>query len=348
MSVGYDLAGVQAPNVRWYLDAMADASAFLPAYVDIVARRFPAVRDVDVPARISDSVTLSTMHGCPPDEIERISRHLLDERGLHTLVKCNPTLLGAERVRSIVNEELGWRDVPIPDEAFGHDLRYEDGVPMFHRLRAAARERGLVFGLKLSNTLEVRNWRRVFDRDATMYLSGRALHAVTVNLAATLADEFEGRLPLSFAGGADAFNVAPPAGRRPAHGDGLLRPAQDGRLPAPAAVPRTGRGSHAGRGRGGPRRPRAWHGDRGRVVGGWRTPAEARSPGCAAGSRRPWPRPRASTCGATPRRCGRTVAIAGTPTAPTAPRRSGCSVPSTASSRPAWTSARWTRPCPAT
>ena len=208
MSVGYDLAGVQAPNVRWYLDAMADASAFLPAYVDVVARRFPAVRDVDVPARISDSVTLSTMHGCPPDEIERISRHLLDERGLHTLVKCNPTLLGAERVRSIVNEELGWRDVPIPDEAFGHDLRYEDGVPMFHRLRTAARARGLVFGLKLSNTLEVRNWRRVFDRDATMYLSGRALHAVTVNLAARLADEFEGRLPLSFAGGADAFNVA--------------------------------------------------------------------------------------------------------------------------------------------
>ncbi len=208
MSVGYDLAGVQAPNVRWYLDAMADASAFLPAYVDVVARRYPAVRDIDIPARISDSVTLSTMHGCPPDEIERISRHLLDERGLHTLVKCNPTLLGSERVRRIVNEELGWRDVPIPDEAFGHDLRYEDGVPMFHRLRAAARARGLVFGLKLSNTLEVRNWRPVFDRDATMYLSGRALHAVTVNLAATLADEFEGRMPLSFAGGADAFNVA--------------------------------------------------------------------------------------------------------------------------------------------
>ena len=41
-----------------------------------------------------------------------------------------------------------------------------------------------------------------------MYLSGRALHAVTVNLAATLSDEFEGELPLSFAGGADAFNMA--------------------------------------------------------------------------------------------------------------------------------------------
>ena len=208
MSVGYDLAGVQRPNVTWYLDAMADASAWLPAYVEIVARRFPAVRDIDIPARISDTVTLSTMHGCPPDEIERISRFLIDERGLHTSVKCNPTLLGAEGVRGIINGDLGWTDVPVPDEAFGHDLRYEDAIPMFRRLQAAADERGLVFGLKLSNTLEVKNWRSVFERDATMYLSGRALHAVTVNLAARLSDEFAGQLPLSFAGGADAFNMA--------------------------------------------------------------------------------------------------------------------------------------------
>ena len=99
MSVGYNLEGIRRPNVQWYLDAMADASAWLPAYVDIVARRFPAVREIDIPARISDTVTLSTMHGCPPDEIERISQYLLEERGLHTSVKCNPTLLGAERVR---------------------------------------------------------------------------------------------------------------------------------------------------------------------------------------------------------------------------------------------------------
>ena len=97
MSVGYDLAGVQRPNVTWYLDAMADASAWLPAYVDIVARRFPAVREIDIPARLSDTVTLSTMHGCPPDEIERISRYLIDERGLHTLGEVQPH---AARARS--------------------------------------------------------------------------------------------------------------------------------------------------------------------------------------------------------------------------------------------------------
>ncbi|MDQ1323524.1 MAG: putative selenate reductase, partial [Chloroflexota bacterium] len=208
MSVGYNLEGILRPNVQWYLDAMADASRYLPGYVDIVARRYPAVREIDIPSCISDTVTLSTMHGCPPDEIERISRYLLEERGLHTSVKCNPTLLGAEQVRGIVNDELGFADVPIPDEAFGHDLKYADAVPMFGRLREAADARGLTFGLKLSNTLEVENWRTAFDRDPTMYLSGRPLHAVTVNLAAKLTGDLGGDLPLSFAGGADCFNVA--------------------------------------------------------------------------------------------------------------------------------------------
>jgi putative selenate reductase len=208
MSVGYNLEGILRPNVQWYLDAMADASRYLPAYVEIVARHHPAIRDLDIPARLSDAITLSTMHGCPPDEIERISQYLIEERGLHTSVKCNPTLLGAERVRGIVNGDLGFSDVPIPDAAFGHDLRYEDAVPMFGRLKHAADARGVTFGLKLSNTLEVDNWRSVFDRDATMYLSGRALHPVTVNLAATLSDAFDGSLPLSFAGGADWLNLA--------------------------------------------------------------------------------------------------------------------------------------------
>ncbi|MGC8634526.1 MAG: putative selenate reductase subunit YgfK [Candidatus Limnocylindrales bacterium] len=208
MSVGYNLDGIQKPNVQWYLDTMADASAYLPAYVEIVARRFPAVRDMDIPARLSDSVTLSTMHGCPPDEIERISQYLLEERGLHTSVKCNPTLLGADEVRRIVNQDLGYVDVPIPDEAFGHDLRWADAVPMFRNLQQVAASHGRTFALKLTNTLEVQNWRTVFERDETMYLSGRALHAVTTNLAARVVDTFGAAVPISFAGGADAFNVA--------------------------------------------------------------------------------------------------------------------------------------------
>ncbi|MGD8685105.1 MAG: FAD-dependent oxidoreductase, partial [Chloroflexota bacterium] len=207
MSVGYDLAGIRQPNVQWYLDTMADASAYLPAYLEIVAARCPAVRRIEVPSRLSDTITLSTMHGCPPDEIEQISLYLIEDRRLHTSVKCNPTLLGADRVRGIINDDLGFADVPVPDEAFGHDLKYVDAVPMFHNLRRAAAANGVQFGLKLSNTLEVENWRTRFAGDAMMYLSGRALHPLTTNLAAKLSEEFRGDLMLSYAGGADCFNV---------------------------------------------------------------------------------------------------------------------------------------------
>ena len=208
MSVGYDLAGIKRPNVQWYLDTMHDASAYLPRYIEIVAGRFAQVRDLDIPACVSDTMTLSTMHGCPPDEIEQISLYLLRERQLHTSVKCNPTLLGPDRVRGIINEDLGFVDVPVPDEAFGHDLKYVDAVPMFHNLRRVAAAEGLQFGLKLSNTLEVENWRSKFAGEGMMYLSGRALHPVTTNLAAMLSEEFRGDVMLSYAGGADCFNVA--------------------------------------------------------------------------------------------------------------------------------------------
>ncbi|MDH3471972.1 MAG: FAD-dependent oxidoreductase, partial [Acidimicrobiia bacterium] len=145
------------------------------------------------------------MHGCPPDEIEAISLYLMTERGLHTSVKMNPTLLGPEGVRTIINDDLGFVDVPIPDEAFGHDLVWDDAVPMVTNLLQTAEDENLTFGVKLTNTLEVNNWRTEFPDDDMMYLSGRALHPVTTNLALKIATEFPGIL-VSFAGGADAFN----------------------------------------------------------------------------------------------------------------------------------------------
>ncbi|MCP4046218.1 MAG: FAD-dependent oxidoreductase, partial [Gammaproteobacteria bacterium] len=70
-------------------------------------------------------------------------------------------------------------------------------------------ECGLHFGVKLSNTLEVENFRNVFDSsEKMMYLSGRPLHAITVNLAHQLLEEFDGDLPMSFSAGADCFNAA--------------------------------------------------------------------------------------------------------------------------------------------
>ena len=208
LSVGYNLEGIHQPNMQWFLDQVQDCSEYKAALVDQVAEFYPAVRDLDIPNCLSDNVTLSTMHGCPPEEIESISTYLLRERHLHTLVKCNPTLLGPERVRSLLNEDLGYRDVVVPDAAFEHDLKYADAVPMLRNLRTVADACGLDFGVKLSNTLEVENSRSTFDAaEKTMYLSGRPLHAITVALAHDLAVEFDGELPMSFSAGANCFNA---------------------------------------------------------------------------------------------------------------------------------------------
>jgi len=209
LSVGYDLAGIQKPNMQWFLQQMGDCSTYKQDLVDQVARFYPEIRHKQIPDRISDNVTLSTMHGCPPDEIERICAYLMEEKGLHTYVKCNPTLLGPERVRGLLNDDLGYKDVVVPDSAFEHDLEYAAAVPMLHSLKGIAQNCDLHFGVKLSNTLEVENFRTVFDpSEKMMYLSGRPLHAITVNLAHELLEEFDGDLPMSFSAGADCYNAA--------------------------------------------------------------------------------------------------------------------------------------------
>ncbi len=209
MSVGYDLDGIRKPNMQWFLEQMSDCSAYKAEVVDAVAAFYPEIRDIDIPDCISDNVTLSTMHGCPPGEIESISAYLLQEKRLHTFVKCNPTLLGPDLVRAILNKELGYRDVVVPDIAFEHDLDYDDAVPMLSNLQGIAKSGDLAFGVKLSNTLEVENSRPVFDAGEKMsYLSGRPLHAITVNLANKLSREFEGRLPMSFSAGVSRSNIA--------------------------------------------------------------------------------------------------------------------------------------------
>jgi len=207
--VGYDPEGIGRPNMQIYLDRMEDAGDDLGRCLEVVARRFPEIAEVEVPRRISDNVTLSTMHGCPPEEIGAISEYLLRDRGLHTSVKLNPTLLGARDVCRILNHELGFVDIEVPDKAFAHDLDYSDGLALIARLQNAAAECDLDFGIKLTNTLEVTNHRKVFDpAEPTMYLSGRPLHALTVNLTQRLTEDVEPPLLLSFSGGANADNTS--------------------------------------------------------------------------------------------------------------------------------------------
>jgi putative selenate reductase len=207
LSVGYDLEGIRRPNMQRYLDRVADAGPDLARCLDVVARRFPEVGRGGVPSRLSNSVTLSTMHGCPPDEIGSISDYLLRHRGLHTSVKLNPTLLGPESVRTILNDRLGFRHVHVPDEAFEHDLVYDQALALVGQLQRTAQSADRAFGVKLTNTLEVVATHQVFPpTEETMYLSGRPLHALTVTLAQRLRSDVSEPLLMSFSGGADAGN----------------------------------------------------------------------------------------------------------------------------------------------
>jgi len=209
MSAGYNLRGIMQENVQWFLDMMNDCGDQLSAKLEEISDIYPEAKEIDIPSLISDNITLSTMHGCPPDEIESIARYLIAERNLHTLVKLNPTLLGPEMLREILSVKLGFKTI-VPDEAFAHDLKYDDALRIIRSLQSLAAGNNLQFGLKLTNTLESVNNKNIFGSDVPMmYMSGRALHPISVNLARKLQEEFRGGLLLSFSAGADAFNIAP-------------------------------------------------------------------------------------------------------------------------------------------
>ncbi|MFZ1612696.1 MAG: FAD-dependent oxidoreductase, partial [Holophaga sp.] len=208
MSVGYNLEGIQHPRVQRFIASMRDARHALPAAIEAVAKTYPAVRDIEIPHQLSDHITLSTMHGCPPVEIERIARYLLTDLGVNTWVKLNPTLLGPERLRGILNRTLGF-DIDVPDAAFDHDPKFDDAMAMVRNLAKVAEELPQQFGIKLSNTLEVVNKRPVFpSSENMMYMSGRSLHPLTLTLAKLVTEALDGQVPISFCGGADATNFA--------------------------------------------------------------------------------------------------------------------------------------------
>ena len=209
MSVGYDLEGIKGPKIDKYLNEMMDASGtpIFQECIKVLREMFPGEEDLiaAIPARISNSVTVSTLHGCPPDEIERIASYLITEKHLHTFVKCNPTLLGYQSARDIL-DGMGYDYIAFGEKHFNEDLQYADAIPMFRRLLALAGERGLEFGLKLSNTFPVDVKQGELPSEE-MYMAGKSLFPLTIEMARRVSKEFDGRLRLSYSGGADFFNI---------------------------------------------------------------------------------------------------------------------------------------------
>lgn len=213
MSVGYDLKGIKSEKVQNYIDSMQDASK-LPIWQECmdaarkVLPRFTRINEdylENISPRVSHSITLSTLHGCPADEIEKIAAHLIHEKHLNTFIKCNPTLLGYDYARKVM-DDLGYDYMSFDDHHFTEDLQFEDAVPMIKRLQALADDEQVNFGVKITNTFPVEIKQDELPGDE-MYMSGRSLFPLSIAVAKKLSDAFLGKLQISYSGGADIFNI---------------------------------------------------------------------------------------------------------------------------------------------
>jgi putative selenate reductase len=203
MSVGYDMKGILNDNVQWFFDKMSDCSEEKKIMIDEIREIYPGIDSIHIPDRISNNITLSTMHGCPANEIETIGHYLLTEKKLHTFIKLNPTLLGQDEI-NIMLKNMGYETI-VPDVAFEHDIKFDAACSLIESLQETAGKEDLFFGIKLTNTLESINNKNVFS-DESMYMSGKALHPISINVAAKLRRVFP-ELAISFCGGVNAQNI---------------------------------------------------------------------------------------------------------------------------------------------
>lgn len=209
MSVGYDLAGIQSPAITAFIAGLKDARPIVERLRGELTGELAAYRDLDYPTRLSDTLTLSTFHGCPPDEIERILAFLLEHHELDCNVKLNPMLLGPTRLRELLHDVLGYRDVIVPDSAFTRDASWAQMEGFVGRLGDRATALGRSFGVKFTNTLIVENHKTFFPAsEKEMYLSGPPLHVLAMNLVAAFREVFGARFAISFSAGIDRGNFA--------------------------------------------------------------------------------------------------------------------------------------------
>jgi putative selenate reductase len=216
ISVGYDLAGLKSDPMSHFLAGLKDSQPLLEELLKEVPATFAPAAGEWVPEPIVKSATLSTFHGCPPGEIEAIAKYLIVEHELDVTVKLNPTLLGLDRVREILFEKLGYRELQLIPEAFAEDLSWDRALDLIRTLIDLTRSRGRTFGIKLTNTLVVGNHKGWLPGER-IYLSGPPLHVLAIALLEDLHRSLPGMLklgtrtegvPVAFSAGVERGNFA--------------------------------------------------------------------------------------------------------------------------------------------
>lgn len=212
ISVGYDLKGIQSKKISDFIDDLKEAknTEIFKECIDVLKKNINKFKrfkleDIDkISSKITNIVTLSTMHGCKASEILNIATHLIENKKINTLLKCNSTLLGYDAVREIL-DNLGYNDIVLKKEDFEHDLQFDMAKEIISKLLKTAEKNNITFGVKLTNTLPVVNTRGVVPGEA-MYMSGKPLYPIAINVAKIIAKEFKD-ITISMSGGIDKNNV---------------------------------------------------------------------------------------------------------------------------------------------
>ena len=193
LSVGYDLEGISSPKVATFIASMMDATDVVDRLRGELSGEWAQFKNFEFTTNISNTLTLSSFHGCPPDQIESITKHLMVDHGLDVIVKLNPTLLGYERVKSILHDTLGYTELELMPKSFDDDLQFDDAIGLINGLLDFAQRNGKEFGIKLSNTMILNNHRGIIPDD-NMYMSGAPLHVLAMTLLAELHRALPGKL----------------------------------------------------------------------------------------------------------------------------------------------------------
>lgn len=214
-SVGYDLKGIQSECVDDFLESMKHAKIASEWQKDIAYIKLHRGKEIEISKEdlekieamdvITDTVTLSTMHGCKKSEIKDIATYLMKEKGMNTFIKLNPTLIGKERISQLL-ESKGYHHIEVVEDIFKIDMTLDMATSLIKELRQIGKQLGKTFGIKLTNTLPVKN-KEGGLKGETKYLSGVPLYPIAIEAAYKLLENLKEDMPVSYSGGIDITNI---------------------------------------------------------------------------------------------------------------------------------------------
>jgi putative selenate reductase len=206
ISIGYDLKEIQSPTMHKWIERMRMARDLIQLLLDQLPPKYAHYRKMKIDPHITNSITLSTFHGCPAQEIENIVKYLVAEHQLHVIIKFNPTILGYEYVEYILKDKLGYQNIDYDRAVFENDLQFNDAVVMLKRLHSFAKKYDKNVGVKFTNSLIVNRSDSIL-KDKVQYLTGTPLHVLALHAVQKFRTHLNSDFIFSFSGGVDKSNI---------------------------------------------------------------------------------------------------------------------------------------------